>query len=73
MTEPCVLSVLKTIILNLLLPADRFPLLKENIFSIREISNSVGFEDPLYFSRAFKLVKGMSPRSWAALQREDGE
>ena len=48
-------------------------LLKENIFSIREISNSVGFEDPLYFSRAFKLVKGMSPRSWAALQREDGE
>ena len=48
-------------------------LLKENIFSIREISNSVGFEDPLYFFFFFKLVKGMSPRSWAALQRDDGE
>ena len=33
--------------------------------SIQEISNSVGFEDPFYFSRAFKEVKGLSPRQFA--------
>ena len=33
--------------------------------SIQEISNSVGFEDPFYFSRAFKEVKGLSPRQYA--------
>ena len=33
--------------------------------SIQEISNSVGFEDPFYFSRAFKEVKGVSPRQYA--------
>ena len=48
-------------------------LLKKNSYSIREISNSVGFEDPLYFSRAFKLVKGMSPSRWAALFGEEVE
>lgn len=48
-------------------------LLEKKTYSIREISNSVGFEDPLYFSRAFKLIKGMSPRSWAALHGEREE
>ena len=33
--------------------------------SIQEISNSVGFEDPFYFSRAFKEIKGVSPRQYA--------
>lgn len=33
--------------------------------SVQEISNSVGFEDPFYFSRAFKDIKGVSPRQYA--------
>jgi AraC-like DNA-binding protein len=37
--------------------------------SIQEISTSVGFEDPFYFSRAFKEVKGVSPRQYAAQHR----
>ena len=41
--------------------------------SIQEISNSVGFEDPFYFSRAFKEVKGVSPRQYAAQRRSDGK
>ena len=40
--------------------------------SIQEISNSVGFEDPFYFSRAFKDVKGVSPRQYAAQHRGGG-
>lgn len=45
-------------------------LLKETNCSIQEISTSVGFEDPFYFSRAFKDLKGISPRQYAAQQRE---
>ena len=41
-------------------------LLTESSYSIQEISNSVGFEDPFYFSRAFKAIKGVSPRQYAA-------
>ena len=44
-------------------------LLADTSCSIQEISNSVGFEDPFYFSRAFKEVKGMSPRQYAAKAR----
>lgn len=33
--------------------------------SIQKISSSVGFEDPFYFSRAFKEIKGLSPRQYA--------
>ena len=40
-------------------------LLAATSHSIQEISNSVGFEDPFYFSRAFKEVKGLSPRQYA--------
>lgn len=39
--------------------------------SIQEISNSVGFEDPFYFSRVFKEIKGVSPRQYAGTQREE--
>ena len=39
--------------------------------SIQEISNSVGFEDPFYFSRAFKEVKGVSPRQYANQKRAE--
>ena len=41
-------------------------LLADTNCSIQEISNSVGFEDPFYFSRAFKEVKGIPPRQYAA-------
>lgn len=44
-------------------------LLTDSGCSIQEISNSVGFEDPFYFSRAFKDVKGVSPRQYAAMHR----
>ena len=39
--------------------------------SIQEISNSVGFEDPFYFSRAFKEIKGLSPRQYANRKRTE--
>lgn len=45
-------------------------LLSTTSCSIQEISNSVGFEDPFYFSRAFKEIKGMSPRQYANSQRQ---
>lgn len=52
-------------------------LLEEGRCSIQEISNSVGFEDPFYFSRAFKEVKGVSPRQYAvqlrSAARADGD
>ncbi len=48
-------------------------LLETTSFSVQEVSNSVGFEDPFYFSRAFKEIKGMSPRQYAnARKREEG-
>ena len=34
--------------------------------SVQEVSNSVGFDDPFYFSRVFKEIRGMSPRRYAA-------
>ena len=48
-------------------------LLTDTNCSIQEISTSVGFEDPFYFSRAFKDVKGVSPRQYAAQHRERKE
>lgn len=47
-------------------------LLQSGDFSIREISNSVGFEDPLYFSRVFKMIKGASPRDYALAKKKGG-
>ena len=32
--------------------------------SITAIANSVGFENNLYFSKAFHKVKGMSPKNY---------
>ena len=46
-------------------------MLTETECSIQEISNSVGFEDPFYFSRAFKEVKGVSPRQYAAQRKSE--
>jgi len=48
-------------------------MLTDTACSIQEISNSVGFEDPFYFSRAFKDVKGVSPRQYAAQQRNEAK
>ena len=39
-------------------------LLKLTQLSISEISNAVGYANPLHFSRAFKNVYGESPRIW---------
>lgn len=48
-------------------------LLADTNCSVQEISTSVGFEDPFYFSRAFKDVKGISPRQYAVRHRSGGE
>lgn len=39
-------------------------LLKLTSLSIGDISNAVGYENQLHFSRAFKNVYGISPREW---------
>lgn len=39
-------------------------LLKSGEYSIKAISYSVGFSDPLYFSKVFKKYTGLSPRSY---------
>ncbi|MGN0592891.1 MAG: AraC family transcriptional regulator [Ruminococcus sp.] len=39
-------------------------LLKLTQLSIGDISNAVGYENPLHFSRAFKNIYGISPRDW---------
>ena len=37
---------------------------QDHNLSVKEISNSVGFEDPLYFSRLFRKRTGMSPTEY---------
>lgn len=39
-------------------------LLKLTSFSIGDISNAVGYDNQLHFSRAFKKIYGCSPRDW---------
>ena len=39
-------------------------LLKLTTLSIGDISNAVGYDNPLHFSRAFKNIYGLSPREW---------
>ncbi len=45
-------------------------LLKHSNLSIGAVAYSVGFEDNLYFSRAFKKMKGISPREFIKKTRE---
>jgi AraC family transcriptional regulator, transcriptional activator of pobA len=33
--------------------------------SVNEIAHATGFEDQLYFSRAFKRQRGEAPTTWA--------
>lgn len=42
--------------------------LKYTDMSVKEISFSMGFQDPLYFSRLFKKNMGMSPRAYKKAQ-----
>jgi AraC-like DNA-binding protein len=39
-------------------------LLKLTKLSISDISNAVGYVNPLHFSRAFKNIYGIPPRDW---------
>lgn len=50
-------------------------LLETTDYSMAEISAIVGYEDPLYFSRLFRKLKGMSPSEYRKLvsQKMDSE
>ena len=39
-------------------------LLKNNIYNITEVASIVGYDNPLYFSRTFKKLKGISPSEY---------
>ncbi len=39
-------------------------LLQVSSYSIKEIATELGFDDPLYFSRVFRLEHGISPREY---------
>lgn len=39
-------------------------LLRDPSFSVSEVAGSVGFNDPLYFSRVFKSIKGVTPSDY---------
>lgn len=46
-------------------------LLSTTDHSVQEVSNSVGFDDPFYFSRVFKEIRGVSPRRYAAARQQE--
>ena len=49
-------------------------LLRNSNLTISNIANSVGYDDPLYFSRVFKKVKGISPSIYLkAMSTEENE
>lgn len=48
-------------------------LLSTTDHSVQEVSNSVGFDDPFYFSRVFKEIRGVSPRRYAAAHQQQRE
>lgn len=39
-------------------------LLRSTVYSVKEISSGVGYDDALYFSRLFKRRFGLSPNKW---------
>lgn len=41
-------------------------LLEQTPLTIREVARSIGYRDPLYFSRIFKSVHGVAPGIWRA-------
>ena len=46
-------------------------LLRETTNQISDISNYMGFSDPLYFSNVFKKINGLSPRSYRQQYRSE--
>jgi AraC-like DNA-binding protein len=38
-------------------------------YPVTEVSRMCGFEDPYYFSRAFRRLKGVAPRQWHAAKK----
>lgn len=47
-------------------------LLHDPGLSIKEIASRLGYDDPFYFSRVFKLVTGMAPRNYSRMVLADG-
>ena len=45
-------------------------LLETTNYSLAEIAAIVGYEDPLYFSRLFRKIKGVSPRDYRKLVQD---
>ena len=45
-------------------------LLETTNYGLAEIATIVGYEDPLYFSRLFRKIKGVSPRDYRKLVQE---
>ena len=39
-------------------------LLKFNNMSVREIAATLGYKDPFFFSRQFKLINGVAPKNY---------
>lgn len=48
-------------------------LLRYPHYTIAEVANSVGFKDPLYFSRVFHRLKGVSPTAYRRSQAQKEE
>lgn len=47
-------------------------LLRTSNINVSEAAYSSGFSDPLYFSRVFKRVKGVTPSAYALAKKHDG-
>lgn len=45
-------------------------LLRDPAYSVAEVAGSVGFNDPLYFSRVFKAIKGSAPSEYQRNHRK---
>lgn len=45
-------------------------LLHDPSYSVAEVAGSVGFNDPLYFSRVFKSIKGVTPSEYQRKRRK---
>lgn len=59
------ISIINYLIMERIAEAKR--LLDEKILSLKDIADSVGFEDYNYFSRTFKKLSGISPTEYRAL------
>ncbi len=46
-------------------------LLRERSLSVKEVAHAVGFQDPNYFSKAFRKRTGLSPKAYAGQDRFD--